>query len=150
MSVFFFTRNKKYMEIRLMTIEGYDAVYDLWCQTAGMRLRSNDDTREGIGKFLDKNPSSNFVAVKEGEIVGVMLCGMDGRRAYIYHATVKEPLRGQGIGKALLNKVYEAIRAAGIHKNGLLVMSDNEIGKAFWRSQGWEERHDVLYYSINM
>lgn len=138
------------MEIRLMTIDDYDAVYELWCQTAGMRLRSNDDTREGISRFLERNPTSNFVAVIDGEIIGVMLCGMDGRRAYIYHATVKEPLRGKGIGKALLNKVYEAIRAAGIHKNGLLVMSDNEIGKTFWRSQGWEERHDVLYYSINM
>ena len=72
------------------------------------------------------------------------------RRAYSYHTTVKEPLRGKGIGKALLNKVYEAIRAAGIRKNGLLVIKDNEIGKGFWRSQGWEERHDVDYYSINM
>jgi ribosomal protein S18 acetylase RimI-like enzyme len=138
------------MEIRLMTPEDYDAVYDLWCQTAGMRLRSSDDTREGIAKFIKKNPTSNFVAVKNSEIVGVIMCGMDGRRAYIYHTTVKESLRGQGIGKAMLKKVYEAIRAAGIHKNGLLVIKDNEIGKGFWRSQGWEERHDVLYYSINM
>ena len=138
------------MEIRLMTIDDYDAVYELWCQTAGMRLRSNDDTREGISKFLEWNPTSNFVAVENNEIVGVIMCGMDGRRAYIYHTTVKEPLRGKGIGKALLNKVYEAIRSAGINKNGLLVIKDNEIGKGFWRSQGWEERHDVLYYSINM
>ena len=115
-----------------------------------MRLRGGDDSKEGITKFLEKNPTSNFVAVENGEIVGVIMCGMDGRRAYIYHTTVKKPLRGKGIGKALLNKVYEAIRAAGIRKNGLLVIKDNEIGKGFWRSQGWEERHDVLYYSINM
>ena len=138
------------MEIRLMTPEDYDEVYALWYGTQGMRLRSGDDTKEGITKFLEKNPTSNFVVVENNEIVGVIMCGMDGRRAYIYHTTVKEPLRGKGIGKALLNKVYEAIRAAGIRKNGLLVIKDNEIGKGFWRSQGWGERHDVLYYSINM
>lgn len=137
------------MEIRLMTIEDYDAVLALW-STPGMRLRSGDDSREGIAKFLDKNPTSNFVAVIDGEIVGVILCGMDGRRAYIYHTTVKEPLRGKGIGKALLAEVYKAIKAAGIRKNGLLVIRENEIGNAFWRSQGWEERTDVIYYSINM
>lgn len=137
------------MEIRLMTIEDYDAVFALW-STPGMRLRSGDDSREGIAKFLEKNPTSNFVAVIDGEIVGVILCGMDGRRAYIYHTTVKEPLRGKGIGKALLAEVYKAIRAAGIRKNGLLVIKENEIGNAFWRSQGWEERKDVIYYSINM
>lgn len=133
-----------------MKIEDYDAVYNLWYSTPGMRLRGGDDSKEGIAKFLEKNPTSNFVAVIDEEIVGVILCGMDGRRAYIYHATVKESLRGQGIGKALLQEVYKAIKAAGIRKNGLLVIHDNEIGKAFWRSQGWEERHDVLYYSINM
>lgn len=132
-----------------MTIEDYDEVLKLW-STPGMRLRSGDDSREGIAKFLEKNPTSNFVAVMNGEIVGVILCGMDGRRAYIYHTTVKEPLRGRGIGKALLAEVYKAIKAAGIRKNGLLVIRENEIGNAFWRSQGWDERTDVIYYSKNM
>ena len=78
------------MEIRLMTPEDYDEVYALWYGTQGMRLRSGDDTKEGITKFLEKNPTSNFVAVENNEIVGVIMCGMDGRRAYIYHTTVKE------------------------------------------------------------
>lgn len=130
-----------------MTVADYEPVYQLWHTTKGMALRSHDDSEEGISKFLEKNPDSNYVAEMNGEIVGVILCGMDGRRAYIYHTTVKESLRRQGIGKQLLNAVYGAIERAGIQKSGLLVMKDNEIGNEFWRGQGWDERNDVTYYS---
>ena len=114
-----------------------------------MALRGYDDSAEGIAKFLEKNPHSNFVAVMDGEIVGVIMCGMDGRRAYIYHTVVRKDLRQRGIGKALLGMVYHAVEAEGIKKNGLLVMRDNEIGNTFWRMQGWTERTDLNYYSKN-
>lgn len=149
-SVLIFLLKDKTMTIRLMKPDDYDAVYQLWNITPGMQLRNYDDSYEGIAKFLTKNPISNFVAVMDNEIVGVILCGMDGRRAYIYHTTVKKELRGQGIGKALLAEVYKAIRAEGITKNGLLVMKNNELGNAFWLSQGWEERTDLNYYSKKM
>ena len=74
---------------------------------------------------------------------------MDGRRAYVYHTVVRSDLRNQGIGKALLAAVYGAIEQEGIKKSGLLVMKGNEIGNAFWRSQGWTERVDLNYYSFS-
>lgn len=136
-------------KIRLMTEEDYEQVYALWSITEGMALRSYDDSAEGISKFLKKNPKSNFVAEMDGEIVGVIMCGMDGRRAYIYHTVVREDLRQQGIGKSLLRAVYHAIESEGIKKNGLLVLKNNEIGNTFWRMQGWTERTDLNYYSKN-
>lgn len=130
-----------------MTNEDYDQVYGLWSITDGMALRNYDDSAEGIAKFIKKNPTSNFVAEMDGKIVGVIMCGMDGRRAYIYHTVVREDLRQHGIGKALLRAVYHAIEAEGIKKNGLLVMKSNEIGNKFWQMQGWTERVDLNYYS---
>lgn len=130
-----------------MTIEDYDEVFHLWSITEGMAMRGYDDSREGIAKFLKHNPTSNFVAVVNNSIVGVILCGMDGRRAYIYHTVVEQNLRGQGIGKKLLQAVYQAIEKEGIKKNGLLVMKSNDIGNRFWKSQGWQERTDLNYYS---
>lgn len=38
------------MMIRKMTIEDYDKVYELWINTPGMGLNSQDDSREGIAK----------------------------------------------------------------------------------------------------
>lgn len=139
----------KDIKIRRMRPADYKKIYALWSVTEGMALRSYDDSEEGICKFLRWNPVSNFVALKGGDIVGVILCGIDGRRAYIYHTVVHADLRGQGIGKALLQEVYKAIRAAGIRKSGLLVLKDNAAGNAFWVSQGWTERVDLNYYSKN-
>ncbi|MCB2297869.1 GNAT family N-acetyltransferase [Clostridium tagluense] len=135
------------MEIKTMAIDDYENVYQLWSNTTGMGIRNLDDSKKGISKFLLRNPTSNFVAIINGEIVGVILCGHDGRRGYIYHAAVKINYRGQGIGKALLKAVYYALEQEGITKSGLVVFKTNEIGNSFWKSQEWEERTDLNYYS---
>ncbi len=131
--------------IRLMQIEDYEAVYRLWSGIQGMGMRSLDDSQSGISRFLKRNPNTCFVAEKDSQIVGVILSGHDGRRGYIYHAAVSPELRGQGIGKELLKNVIAALKDQGIHKAGLLVFANNEIGNAFWESQGWERRTDVYY-----
>ena len=63
-------------QIRLMTAADYPQVFELWKITEGMALRSFDDSEAGITKFIEKNPDSNFVAIRDGQLVGVILCGM--------------------------------------------------------------------------
>lgn len=135
------------MRIRTMKIDDYEEIYKLWTSTNGMGLRSMDDSKEGISKFLNRNPSTNFVAIKDNKIVGVILCGHDGRRAYIYHTAVKKNYRKQGIGNALIEAVYKALENEGINKVALVVFKTNEKGNAFWKAQGWEERVDLNYYN---
>ena len=98
------------MNIRIMTIEDYDAVYDLWLSCAGMGLNNLDDSREGIERFLKRNPDTCFVAVNQNVIVGVIITGNDGRRGYIYHTAVNSAYRKQGIAKALVEKSMEALK----------------------------------------
>ena len=38
--------------IRVMTIEDYDEVYALWKKIQGFGIRSIDDSREGVERFL--------------------------------------------------------------------------------------------------
>lgn len=138
------------MEIRKMTIADYEPVYRLWSNTDGMGLRSIDDSREGIEKFLNKNPNTNFVAENDGEVIGVILSGNDGRRGFIYHTAVNTSHRGQKIGRALLNCVYVAMKEEGINKMGLLVYQNNDSGNAFWIAQDWVSRSDLYYYDKNL
>ncbi len=140
------------MTIRQMAISDYEKVYALWSKTAGMGIRSLDDSKEGISKFLDRNPTTNFVAVSDDTIIGVILCGHDGRRGYIYHAAVDIRHRGNGIGKRLVDSVIEALEKEGINKAALVVFKDNDIGNAFWDAIGFEERIDLVYRnkSINI
>ena len=58
--------------IRVMTIEDYDQVYALWKKIKGFGIRSIDDSREGVERFLKRNPSTSVVAEEDGKIVGAV------------------------------------------------------------------------------
>ena len=133
------------MTIRMMTIEDYDAVYALWMSCRNMGFNDKDDSREGIGKYLKRNPSTSFVALEDGRIVGVILAGHDGRRGFIHHMAVAEAYRKRGIATALLDRSLSALREEGINKTALLVFRRNEAGNGFWEASGFTAREDVIY-----
>jgi len=133
------------MRIRPMTLADYDRVYALWMSCRGMSLNNLDDSREGIGRFLRRNPNTNVVAEVGGDLAGVILCGQDGRRGYIYHTAVSPAYRRRGVGTALVEACLGALRAEGIHKVALVAFSANADGNAFWARMGFELREDLSY-----
>lgn len=136
--------------IRTMTIEDYDGVRTLWMTIKGFAIRSVDDSREGVELFLRRNPTTSVVAEFEGEIVGAILCGHDGRRGCLYHVCVAQQFRMQGIGKAMVVKAMEALRAEKINKVSLIAFTSNDIGNAFWKQIGWTKREDLNYYDFTL
>ena len=133
------------MDIRRMTITDYDDVYELWMSCVGMGLNNVDDSREGIGKFIQRNPTTCLVAIEDKHILGVILVGNDGRRGYIYHTAVHSQNRNKGVAKQLVDKVLEELSVLGINKVALVVFERNEIGNKFWESQGFTVRDDLVY-----
>lgn len=133
------------MVIRAMSIDDYDAVYRLWLNTPGMGLNTTDDSREGIARYLGRNPSTCFVADEQGEVVGVILSGHDGRRGYIHHTAVVGEQQRSGIGTALVERAMAALKQENIHKVALVVFSKNEKGNAFWERRGFSRRDDLVY-----
>lgn len=132
--------------IRRMEPEDYEQAYALWQRTPGMHLHSLNNTYGGIAALLAKNPSSCFVAVDgDGNVIATALSATDGRKGYLYHVAVDEHWQGNGIGTALINRIYEVFKALGIVKLGLLVVSDNTEGQEFWLRRGWNTRPDVVY-----
>ena len=139
------------MTIRQMCIHDYDTVKALWEATPGMGLNSYDDSCEGIQRFLQRNPSTNFVAVNEqSQLIGTILCGHDGRRGAIYHTAVLPSWQGQGVGRSLVNAACHALRAEGIYKVKLVAFRTNALGNGFWRSLGWTVRSDLVYYDMTL
>ena len=110
-----------------------------------MGFNDLDDSREGIGRYLKRNPDTCFVAEVGGALCGVILAGHDGRRGFIHHMAVAEAFRRQGVGQALVDRALEALKAEGISKVALLTFKYNEAGNAFWQAQGFELREDVYY-----
>lgn len=133
------------MEIRLMNILDYDNVYNLWLSCKGMGLNNIDDSKEGINKFLKRNPDTCYVALDNDLIIGVIIAGNDGRRGYIYHTAVNEEYRGKGIGAILVDKALDSLKLLGISKVALVVFSKNDPGNIFWEHLGFTKREDLIY-----
>lgn len=135
-----------HFSVQPMTMNDYDELYALWTRTAGMGLREGDDGREGIAKFLARNPGCSFVArSSDGTLLGGILCGHDGRRGHIYHTAVELSARGNGIGRALVQHAMDALRAEGIRKATLVAFARNDLGNAFWQRMGFSAREDLTY-----
>ena len=137
-------------EVRPMAMEDYDAVYELWMGIHGFGIRSIDDSREGVERFLKRNPGISVVAVCEGRIVGAILCGHDGRRGCLYHVCVDPAYRLRGIGKEMVVHCMNALHAEGVNKVSLIAFTRNDIGNAFWKEIGWTKREDLNYYDFTL
>ncbi len=134
--------------IRVMREEDYEEVYRLWKRIEGFGMKKVDDSKEYVTRFLRRNPTTSMVAVCEGEIVGSILCGHDGRVASFYHVCVDKNYRRRGIGKNMVVKAMEALKAEDITKVILLAYVDNDGGNAFWNDIGWTKRDDLNCYDF--
>ena len=133
--------------VRLVTIEDYDSIYELWNSTEQSRRALNpvDDSRSGIERYLKRNPNTCFAAVKDGRIIGVILTGHDGRRAMIHHMCVHPDYHRMGIAARLVALAEDALKKEGIQKIFGLVFKDNEAANAFWEQQGYSLRTNLNY-----
>lgn len=136
--------------IRAMTLNDYEKVYDLWMKIKGFAIRSIDDSKEGVERFLNRNPGISVVAEEDGRIVGAILCGHDGRRGCMYHVCVDPDYRLKGIGKSMVVFAMEALKKEKINKVSLIAFAKNDIGNAFWKEIGWTKREDLNYYDFTL
>jgi ribosomal protein S18 acetylase RimI-like enzyme len=134
------------VEVLPFQAQDYEQVMALWQATEGITLREAD-AREAILAYLARNPGLSFVARDGDVLAGAVLAGTDGRRGYLQHLAVAPPYRGRGVGRALAERVIEALRVAGISKCHLMVRQENERAKTFWAHLGWTVREDISLMS---
>ena len=125
------------------------AAIELWQSTPGVGLTPSD-TIEHIKRFLKRNPTSNFIASKNGTLIGTVLCGHDGRRGYIHHLAVEKQHRQQGVASTLIDSALHALFLEDIHKCHSFAFRDNIVGNAFWGNSKWERRDDLAVYSSRL
>ena len=136
--------------IRLVTVEDYENIYELWNRTEQTRRALNpvDDSKESIARYLKRNPNTCFIACNSNDpqkVLGVILTGHDGRRAIVHHLCVHPDYRRLGIARLLLQSAEDALRAEGISKVFGLVFKDNNAANAFWEAQGYSLRTNLNY-----
>lgn len=133
------------MRIRMMRAEDHSPLVSLWSRFPGNTM-TDADSVDGFVTFLGMNRRFCFVAWDEGELVGSVMAGTDGRRGYIYHLAVRERLQKTGLGSVLMGKVEDALLKAGLEKIHLFIYRDNPA-VAFYEKAGWHVRDDILVMS---
>nr|WP_288826810.1 GNAT family N-acetyltransferase [uncultured Clostridium sp.] len=136
------------MIIRSMTIDDYDQVFALWSGIKGFGIRAVDDSKEGIRRFLLRNPDLSVVAVNNKTVIGSILCGHDGRRGTLYHVCVAEEYRKHGVGHEMVLEAVSRLRKEGINKVNLIAFRSNLLGNNFWRKERFTFRDDLNYYDL--
>jgi len=122
---------------REFVLDDYDGATALWNDVEGVEI-CEGDSREEITAYLKRNPGLSRVAEADGKIVGVALCGHDGRRGWIYHLAVAPAYRRRKVGQRLLDDCARGLREAGLKRAIILVAGDNPAGHQFWLRNGWE------------
>ena len=56
--------NDTNLTIRPMTIDDFEQVHSLWMEIHGFGIRSIDDSKEGVERFIRRNPATSMVAVQ--------------------------------------------------------------------------------------
>lgn len=118
--------------------EDYPQVLALW-ETAGpgIHVRRSDRPAE-IEKKLQRDPDLFLVAEMDGQIIGAVMGGFDGRRGLVYHLAVAQAYRHSGLGAALMNELERRMKTKGCIRCYLLVTKDNQDAIRFYEQSGWE------------
>ena len=60
---------EKKVNIREMTMEDFEEVHALWMGIHGFGIRSIDDSKEGVERFIRRNPTTSMVACENDRIM---------------------------------------------------------------------------------
>jgi ribosomal protein S18 acetylase RimI-like enzyme len=123
---------------RPFKISDYEAAVQLWSKVEGIEIAEGDSKPE-VDRFINQNPTLSRVVEDEGKLIGVALCGEDGRRGYIYHLAVDPAYRQKGVARQLVSECLERLQSRGLKRVLILVAADNPAAQAFWQRCGWED-----------
>jgi ribosomal protein S18 acetylase RimI-like enzyme len=126
------------MIIREFTLEDYDGVLALWSGAGPGVDRRPSDERDQVALKIERDPDLFLVAATGGRIVGAVMGGWDGRRAYVYHLAVAPGLRRRGVADLLMDELEDRFRAKGALKVKCQIHTHNDASLAFFRQRGWE------------
>ncbi len=123
--------------------EDYNSILHLWQSIEKGVHVGRSDTPAEIEKKIGRDPDLFLVAELDGDIIGSVIGGFDGRRGLIYHLAVAAAIRGMGIGSRLMAEVESRLRAKGCLKCYLLVTVDNSEVEDYYLHRGWQQMDQV-------
>ncbi|MEL6474372.1 MAG: GNAT family acetyltransferase [Pseudomonadota bacterium] len=125
------------LDLRPATQADASAVVDLWdaCDlTADHNPPVPDFARAVAGAASDI-----LVAERDGALLGSVMVGDDGHRAWVYYLAVAPAERHTGLGRALMQAAEDWADERGARKLQLMIRPSNESVRAFYAACGYGE-----------
>ena len=128
--------------------QGYNAFYG----RAGATALPEEITRSTWQRFFDAYEPVHALVAQQGErLVGLThylfhrSTTQLGPTCYLQDLFTAPARRGQGIGRALIDDVYDAARAAGIHRVYWQTHESNAVGRALYDKMA--RHHGFIVYA---
>lgn len=144
------------IEIRAYRPDDLPAIKQLTVDSfVGVTLEQNVEKCLGIlhghdwkwrkARHLDEdaqaNPEGIFVAEQDDEVVGYITTRVDAEagKGRIPNLAVAASMRGQGLGRMLIEHAVEYFRSKGLSYAMIETMAQNDVGNHLYPSCGFEE-----------
>lgn len=125
------------MAIRSFGEADEHAVIDLW-HRCGL-LRPWNDPKKDIARKLTTQRELFLVGDVDGRIVAAAMAGYDGHRGWVNYLAVDPDLRGQGLGRRMMETIERELAARGCPKLNLQIRRANLDVIAFYEALGYAE-----------
>ena len=129
------------MNIRPFQTADEAAVVSLWrkCNLT----HPNNDPHKDIARKMRVNPELFLVAEADGQIVGSVMAGYEGHRAWINYLGVDPVHRRRGFARTLMAEAESRLLAMGCPKVNLQVRAGNADAIALYTALGYT-KDDVV------
>ena len=134
------------MNIKPIKKSNFKKIYLFW-QKAGLHLYPELEEQTRFDDMIDLNPDLCFSFTNEnGEIIGTILGGFDGRTATINRLAISPDEQGKGLGKSLIAELEQKLQKRGIKKVAIMIHVGNTQVIPFYEKLGFKEMDYVKMY----
>lgn len=152
------------LTIRLYQPRDLERLIDLTVESfPGVTLEQNVEQALGVlhgkdwrwrkGRHIEEdvaaNPEGIFVAEDDGLLVGYVTTRIDREagKGRIPNLAVDQSLRGQGLGRRLIERALQYFREQGMSYAMIETMAQNEIGQHLYPACGFQEVARQVHYA---
>lgn len=109
----------------------------------------DEDEDDGFAEVMRAPETRQLVFERDGTVVGCMRLAGDAERTGIFGFVVEPALQGQGIGRAMLQRVCAQLRSEGVRSITLEVEVDNDSALGLYTSVGFVQQVTEDYFAVS-
>lgn len=140
-------------ELKRITIEGFEGIAIDQSVEAALGILSGHDWRWRKARHVDEdveaNPTGIFVADESGKVLGYISTRVDYKvgKGRIPNLAVDQSVRGQGIGRLLIEHALDYFRREGMAFAMIETMDNNRVGQHLYPSCGFVETCRQIHFA---